>query len=177
VNEGAILAQQSERVVLSDGQEYELQYNMRALVELERKYGTMPIYSLALAGGDPQHGMLMAVVDGLSAGLRWTKRADLSDPERLMDLFKPGAVQSYIRATTRAINICLTGEPETGDQDEGWSDLPDDVREDLTALFRDTGDVRASLLAYVQRHNQQADQSKEDGGEEGNFLGAPGTGS
>jgi hypothetical protein len=184
MSEAAVLAQEGEFVTLGDGQQYEVKFNMRTLRDLERKYGSMTLFSMAIAGASETHGMLDATLDGLAYGLRhYTQNKKFGSPEAMVDLVALGQTGKYIRTVTRAINIALTGTPEEDAPDEGWSDLPQDVRAVLVE-WHDKGEplgVYEVLTAYVARHvtpAEQGEQSTEDGGEDtGNFLGAPGTGS
>lgn len=183
MSEAAVLAQEGEFVTLADGQRYEVKFNMRSLRDLERKYGSMTVFSMAIAGADATHGMIDAALDGLAYGLRHLGNR-FGSPEAMVDLVALGQMGKYIRAVTRSLNIALTGTPEEDQPDEGWSDLPADVREELVKLreFKRIGtgdDANTVLTDYVKRHTpaEGGDKSTEDGEVSGNFPGAPGTGS
>lgn len=177
MDEGAVLAQEGEFVTLADGQQYEVKFNMRALRDLERKYGSLTLYTLAQAGASETHGMLDAMLDGLAYGLRHYGATKFGSPEGMVDLVALGRTPEYIRAITRAMNTGLTGSPTNADDqaDEGWSDLPGEVRLWLVS----NSEVHKDIEAYVKRHMpaDDDDQSKEDGEEPGNSPGVTGTGS
>ena len=185
MSEAAVLAQEGEFVTLRDGQQHEVKFNMRTLRDLERKYGSLTLFSLAIAGASEKAGMLDAMLDGLAYGLRHTASDKHGSPEALVELVALGRAREYIQSVTRAMNIALTGTAEEDQPDEGWSDLPDDVRAALVSYADDGNPDYASdasiavpLVKYVQRHTTPAEgQSTEDGEVSGNSHGAPGTGS
>lgn len=178
--EAAVLAQDGEFVTLADGLQYEVKFNMRSLRDLERKYGSLTLFSMAIAGASETHGMIDAFIDGLAYGLRHLGPNRFGSPEAMLDLVALGQGKEYIRAVTRALNTALTGTPDSDDEqpDEGWTDLPQDVRAALVDWAETAIDSNGTgaLVRYVKRH-QPAEQSTEDGEVSGNFLGAPGTGS